>query len=283
MRNHRRRIGLILVNFATISFAVASVGFWLSYRQQVKETMRLLESINTHASTFIFILKNNLGQKKTLKLLSDYHQNPRRFKTEEIILAKKSAQGIECVYSYRSGDPSCHFSFADSQLNPDWAKPMKLALAGEKGVQILKDYEGREVIAAYSSVPLYSWGLVHKIELGEVQAPFRKSWLIVTISSLLVNGIGVFLFFRLTPDTLLPSTDLVTYKKIQEDLIRDKEFITAVINNTDTFIVVTDSQQCIISVNSPCQDFFAVTLEIVQGKNSQRYLFLNPLLIPWGI
>ncbi len=266
MPNYRRRVGLVLINFATLSLAVASVGLWLSYRAQVRNTQSILESVNAHSSTLISILKNNFDQKKILELLESYHQNPTRFKTEEIIVGKKSGQAIDCIYSRRQGYPSCYFTFDQSQINQDWSKAMKLALQGQKGSQILKDHDGKEVITAYSLIPPYSWGLVHKINLREIQAPFLNGWFVVAISSLLINGIGIFLFFYLTPPDFLTSADVTVYKKLQEKLIQDKEFIAAVIDNTSTLTVVVDSQRRIILVNSRCQELFEITLEAVQGK-----------------
>ncbi|MBE9194970.1 diguanylate cyclase [Synechocystis sp. LEGE 06083] len=264
--NHRRRFGLVLINFATLSFAVASVGFWLSYRQQVKETKRILESVNSHSSTLIATLKNNFDQKKTLDILNTYHQNPSRFQTEEIIIGKKSGETIDCIYSRRQGHPSCDLTFEHSLTNQDWAKPMKLALEGQKGSEILKDYRGKKVIAAYSPVAPYSWGVVHKVDLSEIQAHFLRGWWMVAIGSFLINGVGIFLFFRFTSRNLLTSEEVASYKQLQEKLNQDKDFITAVINNTNTLTVVVDSERRIIAINLPCQELFGITLEAVQGK-----------------
>ncbi|MGR3319808.1 MAG: sensor histidine kinase [Candidatus Anammoxibacter sp.] len=61
------------------------------------------------------------------------------------------------------------------------AKPMKLALEGNGGVIIAKDYRSVEVLAAYHYIPLMNWGLVAKTDKSEAFMPINELWGFVVI------------------------------------------------------------------------------------------------------
>jgi PAS domain S-box-containing protein len=62
-------------------------------------------------------------------------------------------------------------------LTSPFAEPMKEALAGKTGTLVGLDYRGERVLAAFEPVQDFSGGLVAKIDLAEVRAPFVKAGL----------------------------------------------------------------------------------------------------------
>lgn len=78
--------------------------------------------------------------------------------------------------------------------------PMKFALGGESGVQVLTDYRGVKVVAAYGPVGAYPLGMVIKMDRREMYATIvaQAQWLILTVVALLLIGAAL-LYWRLTP------------------------------------------------------------------------------------
>ena len=82
-------------------------------------------------------------------------------------------------------------------LDGELAEPMRRALRGQTGTVIGLDYRGETVLAAYGPVGGLDWGIVAKIDLREVQAPFIKAAVVVLSVLGLLVGIGSFLLVRL--------------------------------------------------------------------------------------
>ncbi len=86
------------------------------------------------------------------------------------------------------------------------AEPMRRALSGRSGTVIGIDYRGERVLAAYEPVTMLDLGVVAKIDLAEVRAPFVRAGLLGAGGSLIliVLGIGI---FRRVANPLLREVD----------------------------------------------------------------------------
>ena len=85
-------------------------------------------------------------------------------------------------------------------LDSPYAEPMKRALKGESGTIIDLDYSGVEVLAAYTPLSLQFGilGIVAKIDIEEIRAPFIQANLIVIGVGLILTMVFLFVFFRLS-------------------------------------------------------------------------------------
>lgn len=77
------------------------------------------------------------------------------------------------------------------------AEPMRRALSGKPGTVIGSDYRGVEVLAAYDFVKILNLGVVAKIDLSEIRAPFIQATFVVAAIVVALIAIGTAIFFRL--------------------------------------------------------------------------------------
>ncbi len=78
------------------------------------------------------------------------------------------------------------------------AQPMRQALLGISGTMIGYDYRGAEVLAAYQPVRSLNLGIVTKIDMAEIRAPFIRAGAISTVGAVLIILLGTVLFRRIS-------------------------------------------------------------------------------------
>ena len=103
---------------------------------------------------------------------------------------------------------------------------MVKALKGESGSMIGSDYRGVSVLAAYEHVDVFNLGIVAKIDLAEIRAPFIQAGAMFSVIGTFFVFITSFLFFRIG-NPLIQHLEhaLVALKKLfneQEFLISER-------------------------------------------------------------
>ncbi|MEJ2236550.1 MAG: hypothetical protein P8X67_21825, partial [Syntrophobacterales bacterium] len=94
-----------------------------------------------------------------------------------------------------------HFDLDQPKSVPqgsDLAEPMRRALSGLSGTVVGLDYRGVTVLAAYEPVAELGFGIVAKIDLAEIRAPFIKAGLMAICAALLVVFVGAVVFLRVS-------------------------------------------------------------------------------------
>ncbi len=82
------------------------------------------------------------------------------------------------------------------------AAPMRMALKGETGTIVGLDYRGTEVLAAYTPIKHFKWGIVAKIDIAEIQAPYIQAAIFGFFISIIVMTIGGFIVIFFTQPLL---------------------------------------------------------------------------------
>ncbi len=131
----------------------------------------------------------------TLSQIAEAHKHYQGFgKTGEVALAWREGDKMVFILSQRNFD-------MDNPLIVPWnsplAEPMRRALKGETGTVIGLDYRSQSVLAAYQPISPLNLGIVAKIDIAEIRAPFIDTGEIAIGMTLLIILIGFFAFQRL--------------------------------------------------------------------------------------
>jgi len=197
---YKRGLYLILI-MASVAMVVLGTTTYILYnvafqeeRQRLVETAqsqaRLMEAVANHHQEGDDVLKHVLIQ------VREAHEKFVGFgDTGEFVLAKQESDQIVFLLSHRHHDLSNPHPVS---IHNHEAEPMRLALQGKSGSIIGLDYRGESVLAAYEPVKNLNLGVVAKIDLKEVQAPFFFAIWVATGIALLLILIGAWIFQRIT-------------------------------------------------------------------------------------
>jgi PAS domain S-box-containing protein len=161
---------------------------------------RLIEAVARYATRMAKSRREGeLGRDAFAATLSQIVDAQERYEgfgeTGEFMLARHEGDSMAFVLRHRHGivEHPEPIPF-DSEL----AEPMRRALEGLSGTVIGLDYRGKMVLAAHEPVAVLDLGIVAKIDLAEIRAPFIRSGLVAAAVGLLVVLAGTILFVRVS-------------------------------------------------------------------------------------
>ncbi len=231
--NERTRV-LVLILIMTMGLLlVTGITINILYRAAFnEEKARLVETAQSQARLIEAVARYDVVHSAdfpggsgaaTLQQIVDAHQQYKFGETGEFTLARREGELIVFVLEHshaQVGRPE-PVPF-DSAL----AEPMRRALLGQSGTVVGLDYRGATVLAAYEPVAVLDMGIVAKIDLEEVQAPFWKAGLLAAGFSLLVVIASATLLVRV-------SNPMLT--ELQERSRRLEEVVTALGESEERF------------------------------------------------
>ncbi|MBU1676568.1 GAF domain-containing protein [bacterium] len=148
--------------------------------------------------------------RETLSQISDAHEHllDEMEGTKEFMLAKQEDTQIVFLLRQRHVETKLPqpVPFASER-----AEPMRRALRGLSGTMKGLDYRGVEVLAAYQPLQETDCGLVAKVDLAEIQAPFNRAILLAAGVIFVIIMIGsVFVILMVNP--LIQGLEIRTVK-----------------------------------------------------------------------
>ncbi len=204
--NERRRIFflILIMNFAVL--VVWGVSIYILYQAALEESKerlrvtaqsqaRLIEAVARFDQTYA---QDHPGgpAEGTLSQVRDSHEQYEGFgETGEFTLARLEGELIVFLLNHR------HFDFdvpAPVPIASAYAEPMRQALLGNSGSMIGLDYRGERVVAAFEPVQELDWGIVAKIDLAEVRAPFITASAYAGLIAILIDLSGIIIFLRVS-------------------------------------------------------------------------------------
>ncbi|MDP8205264.1 MAG: PAS domain S-box protein [Candidatus Electryonea clarkiae] len=207
-----KRLPFLILILTVVSLGIAAITISTLYQAAFEENRsRLVNIAQSRARLIESIAQYDVEHKKslpdeyhdydpfkaTLSKIIEAHDKFDGFgKTGEFTMAQHKGEEINFLLRHRHKElrfPLDNISF-DSQL----AEPMRLALSGKSGTIIGLDYRGEKVLAAYEPVAVMDLGIVAKMDLKEVRAPYIKAGITAIVVSIFLIFFGAILFFRVT-------------------------------------------------------------------------------------
>jgi PAS domain S-box-containing protein len=261
MTGHKRIYLLILIMIG-VTLIVTGIAIYLLFQTGMDEELdRLRETAESQARLIEAVARFDRDQSTdfpegsksaTISQIVDAHKHYKGFGlTGEFILARREGDQIVFLLSHR------HQKLGHPQpvaWDSDLAEPMRQALSGQTGTGIALDYRGEVVLAAYEKVAELDLGLVAKIDLAEVRAPFIQAGLAALGLAAVAILLGSLLFIRL-------SNPLVRRLEDREARLR------AILDTAVDSIITIDKDGIIQSFNLAAERMFRYAAEEVLGNN----------------
>ena len=201
----RKQIILMVMVMFAVSILVGVLTSFSLYRTAFEEVrLRLLEQAQSQGHLMEAVARYDMEHspdypggagEATLSQIREAHASYEAMgETGEFTLARRSGDQIQFLLRHRYSEliePS------PVPFNSALAEPMRRALSGEAGSMIGLDYRGETVLAAYEPVAVLNLGVVSKIDLIEIRAPFVRSLATSLALGLLLTTLGGVLLARL--------------------------------------------------------------------------------------
>lgn len=196
-----KRILLLATIMAAVAVIVVGVAMLLLYEASFEEAeKRLLGTAQSHArmieAVARFDRRNNPGdlEKATLGTISQIKEGlAPLFGSVEVTVGRREGDRIVFLLRQRA---ERRFEPAPVGFDSSTAEAMRRALMGGSGTVVGLDYRNVVVLAAHEPVAVLDLGIVVKMDLADVRAPFVRAGLIVAVIALAVILFGVALFVR---------------------------------------------------------------------------------------
>ncbi|QYJ78931.1 hybrid sensor histidine kinase/response regulator [Shewanella acanthi] len=209
MNQSQITLRFLAILFTTVC-VVTAVGFFSLYQMSIESKKRelsdlvevqgrLMEAVAKYDAYFTGS-QTNQAKKSTLGQIRESFRTYQGLgNTGELVLAERVGDKIYFVSPARNQD---YKTPAPVNIDSTLAEPMRQALAGKSGVMIGLDYTGDKVLAAYKYLPFLDMGLVAKVDVEEIYAPYLKAGGVAFIIAAVAIFIGMLLNRRLVSPLL---------------------------------------------------------------------------------
>lgn len=194
---------LILIMVVSVVM-VLLCAIWLLYASSLQQQAeRLTDIVQSKASLIEALARHytdtaHSDNSSVLHHLTEAHTSfPGIGATGEFVLAQREGEHIVFLLSHR------HQAAMVVPVNSELAMPMRLALSGNSGTITGYDYRGEWVLAAYEPIDSLGWGIVAKIDMEEIRAPFVQAAFYTALVAALIILLGSWLILRCSARIML--------------------------------------------------------------------------------
>lgn len=204
--SERGRILALALIMIVITVGVVAITTLLLYRAAFEEERaRLIETAVSQARLIEAMARHDAiyeqdtpggPEAATLSQIVDAHERYQGVgETGGFALARLKGDNVVFLIKHRLSDPTVP---RPVPLGSDLAEPMQRALRGQSGSMVGFDYRGEVVLAAYEPVAELNLGVVAKIDVAEIRAPFFRAGGVAFGLAMVLIAVGVMLFFRIS-------------------------------------------------------------------------------------
>ena len=191
---------------AAVALGTSVITFHFLYGTAFDEaTERLAETVDSQARLIEAMVRHHpsadgeqaaeTALAAVIDAVRDAHRNFKGFGTTgEFTLARQEGAWIVFLLSHRGQELR---DLEPVPMESALAEPMRLALSGHSGTTGALDYDGQTVLAASEPLGDRGLGLVAKIDLAEIQAPFIRAAGLTAVGALALILLGAFLLRKL--------------------------------------------------------------------------------------
>ncbi len=270
----RQTIHVLILIMITVCTLISGIVVYILYGTAFEQQQeRLVASVQSQARLIEAVARFNVLHKQkwhpqhgdpadaTLSEIIDAHKHYVGFgETGEFTLARHDGDNIVFLLRHRHS----HFEKPTPiPFDSNLAEPMRRALSGQSGTMVGFDYRGKTVLAAYEPVAELNLGIVAKIDLAEIRAPFVKAGAIAGTLAILAVLVAVILFFRLA-SPIIRTLEKRTFEleKVNDDLNR----IASIVESSNDAIIGKTLDGVIVSWNKSAEKIYGYTEMEVKGK-----------------
>ena len=277
MRKHRLLFLLIGVMFAVVAFVTGATIYLLYTAAFETERTRLVDTVRRNARVIEGIVHMQhaeggpLASQQKQSLIAHVIELYSQFKFEgfghsgAFMIGQRQGDRIVTLLRRRVQDDPVP---RPVPFESGRAEPMHQALQGNSGSLVGRDHRGEMVLAAYEPIAELGMGVVAKVDLAELRAPFLRAGVIAALAAILSTLMGAALFFRFTNPFI---------RRLTESEARSREVIDTA---ADAIVTVSD-RGLVESCNPAAERLFGYELADIRG------LGINSLLpdtfVPRGV
>ena len=303
--SERWRIFSLICIMAVVGLVATGIAVAMLYRAALyEERARLVETAQSRARLIEAVARFDAVYSRdfpegpvsaTISQVVDAHERFEGFgETGEFTLARLEGDQMVFLLSHRHHDTENQGLEKPEPVpfDSDLAEPMRLALSGRSGAIVGLDYRGEVVLAAHEPVAELDLGIVAKIDLSEVRAPFIRAAGAAMAAGLVLLIIGSILFLRISDpiirrlritserlgrlvdertkeladanNTLKAEVD--EHQRTEEALKESEERFRSVLENSPAIIFLKDLESRYLFINRRWEEVFKVRKEDVVGK-----------------
>ena len=256
----KKRIFVLVLIMIGVAITSAGIGGWGLYQTALDEQKNWLrELVQTQARLIEVVARFDAEHSH-----NDYPDGAAAATISQILEAHNSTTGFgqsgEFVFGRQDGD-SIVFLEVGRRKGGDMpesvsfdehaSQPMHRALLGESGVMIGLDYRHVSVLAAYEPVAVLNIGIVAKMDMSEIRAPFVRVGIIGGLGTLFVVILGSIL-------TLHISAPFISALQLQAQMLN---------NMSEGVYLVRSSDGQIVNANPKLEAMFGYGAGELVGKN----------------
>jgi PAS domain S-box-containing protein len=265
--DERRRITSLILIMTLIAMIVGGISITLLYRAALAEgRARLVETAQSQARLLEAITRFDTIHVRdypggptegTLSQIRDAHGQYEGFgETGEFTLARFEDGQIIFLLKHRHNDLDLPLPIP---FDSDLAEPMRLALSRQSGTVIGLDYRGVQVLAAHEPVAELDLGIVAKIDMAEIRAPFVRAGILTGAVTVGLVILGALLFLRISNPLL--------------EQLRDKEekYRTLFERDTDGIFIYDPDTTNILDANEATSKMYGYHKDELIGMSCLKF------------